>query len=95
MSDERRRAARPVAVVVPYEDGPYVLRGDFTLQDQDGSVIDARRRTVALCRCGRSRIKPFCDGSHRTIRFRAPSAPPERTLPTAAEGPAETTRPSG
>ncbi len=44
-------------------------------QDQDGNEIEAGRDTVALCRCGKSRLRPFCDGSHKVVRFRAPSAP--------------------
>jgi CDGSH-type Zn-finger protein len=40
-------------------------------------VIEPGRRTVALCRCGRSAIKPFCDGTHKVVRFRAPSTPAE------------------
>jgi CDGSH-type Zn-finger protein len=60
------------AVVSVYEDGPLIVRGDFVLTDQDGQPIPAGRRTVALCRCGRSAIKPFCDGSHTRTGFRAP-----------------------
>src|ERR1700742_3053668 len=60
------------AVVSVYEDGPLIVRGDFVLADQDGQPIPAGRRTVALCRCGRSAIKPFCDGSHSRTGFRAP-----------------------
>ncbi|WP_433201219.1 CDGSH iron-sulfur domain-containing protein [Dactylosporangium sp. CS-047395] len=63
------------ASVTPCEDGPLLLRGDFTLMTQDGEVIDPGRRTVALCRCGRSAIKPFCDGTHKVVGFQAPSAP--------------------
>jgi len=59
--------------ITPYENGPYLVRGPFTIVDQDGNEIDARRRVVALCRCGRSRIRPFCDGTHKTIGFRAES----------------------
>ncbi|MEU6738351.1 CDGSH iron-sulfur domain-containing protein [Streptosporangium sandarakinum] len=61
--------------VTPCEDGPLLLRGPFVLTTQDGAVIDPGRSTVALCRCGRSAAKPFCDGSHRPARFRAPSEP--------------------
>jgi len=50
-----------------------LVRGPFTLRDQDGNEISVERETVALCRCGRSRIRPFCDGSHKLVRFRAPS----------------------
>jgi len=60
--------------IVPYRDGPYLVRGDFSLRDQNGDTIDVSRRTVALCRCGKSQIRPFCDGTHRLIRFRAPSS---------------------
>jgi CDGSH-type Zn-finger protein len=59
------------ATVVPYEDGPLILRGDFSLQSPDGTVIEPGRTTVALCRCGKSAIKPFCDGTHKAIGFRA------------------------
>lgn len=66
------------ARITPYEDGPLIIRGPFEITDQEGNVIPARRSTVALCRCGRSRIKPFCDGTHKTTNFRAPSAPTDR-----------------
>ena len=60
-------------VITPYRDGPLLVRGPFTLRDQDGNVIEVGRRTVALCRCGKSRIRPLCDGTHQLVRFRAPS----------------------
>ena len=60
-------------VITSYRDGPLLVRGPFRLQDQDGNEIEVGRRTVALCRCGKSRIRPFCDGTHALIRFRAPS----------------------
>jgi CDGSH-type Zn-finger protein len=59
--------------IVPYRDGPLIVRGPITITDQEGNVIDAGRSPVALCRCGRSRIRPFCDGTHTTTKFRAPS----------------------
>jgi len=65
-------------VITPYRDGPLLVRGPFTLRDQDGSTIDVGRETVALCRCGRSRIRPFCDGTHKLVRFRAPSGAEQR-----------------
>ncbi len=60
--------------VTPYRDGPYLIRGGFELTDQDGNVIETGRRTIALCRCGRSRTRPFCDGTHKLVGFAAPSA---------------------
>ncbi|MGY1610181.1 CDGSH iron-sulfur domain-containing protein [Geodermatophilus sp. SYSU D00700] len=71
------------ATITPYRDGPLIVRGDFRLVDQDGVEIDPGRRTVALCRCGKSGIKPFCDGTHKRSGFAAPSAP-SRPRPAAA-----------
>ena len=66
------------AQITPYRDGPLLVRGPFTIADQDGNPIEVRRATVALCRCGRSRQKPFCDGTHKAVRFRAESGPQAR-----------------
>jgi CDGSH-type Zn-finger protein len=63
------------ATITPYRDGPLLVRGDFRLVDQDGVEIDPGRRTIALCRCGKSAIKPFCDGTHKRAGFTATSAP--------------------
>jgi CDGSH-type Zn-finger protein len=69
MSDE--------VVITPYRDGPLLVRGPFTLRDQDGEEIQVGRRVVALCRCGKSRKRPFCDGTHQLVKFRAPSGAEE------------------
>ncbi|RKS68002.1 CDGSH-type Zn-finger protein [Motilibacter peucedani] len=61
--------------ITPYRDGPLIVRGSFRLVDEDGAEIDPGRETVALCRCGKSGVKPFCDGSHRRAGFRAGSSP--------------------
>jgi CDGSH-type Zn-finger protein len=65
-------------VITPYRDGPLLVRGPFRMQDQDGREIEISRETVALCRCGKSRIRPFCDGSHKVVRFSAPSGAERR-----------------
>jgi CDGSH-type Zn-finger protein len=65
-------------LITPYRDGPLLVRGPFRLVDQDGNEISTGRETVALCRCGKSRMRPFCDGTHNLIRFRAPSGPEDR-----------------
>ena len=65
-------------VIVPYRDGPYIIRGPVILRDQAGNEIKTDRRTIALCRCGRSRIRPLCDGSHHVVHFRAPSEREDR-----------------
>ena len=71
-------AADESAEITLCENGPLLLRGSFTLLTQDGEVVDPGRRTVALCRCGRSAVKPFCDGTHKLTGFQAPGAPTSR-----------------
>lgn len=61
--------------ITPYRNGPYLIRGPFAIVDQDGNEIESKRGVVALCRCGRSQIRPFCDGTHKAIGFRADSGP--------------------
>lgn len=50
--------------------GPLLVRGDFEVLTGAGQPVPRRRRTVALCRCGFSAIKPYCDGSHKAAAFR-------------------------
>ncbi|GGK24684.1 hypothetical protein GCM10010124_16520 [Pilimelia terevasa] len=68
----RREVPRRAAEVTVCADGPLLLRGDFTIVAQDGTPVDAGRSTVALCRCGRSARRPFCDGTHKLVGFTAP-----------------------
>src|SRR5580700_292228 len=53
------------------ESGPYLVRGNVTLTDADGNQYIIEGENVALCRCGGSHTKPFCDGSHRDNGFAA------------------------
>jgi len=62
-----------VPTITPYRDGPLLVRGPVRLQDVNGREIVVGRQTIALCRCGKSRIKPFCDGTHKLSGFRAAS----------------------
>ncbi len=57
-----------------YPDGPLIVRGDVEILDAEGMRVEPQRRTVALCRCGDSFIKPWCDGTHKLTGFR--SSPP-------------------
>lgn len=51
--------------------GPYLVTGPVTLVDAEGNAFHADPRgNVALCRCGASSTKPFCDGTHGKIAFR-------------------------
>ena len=61
---------RPASITA-YPDGPLIVRGDVELRTVVGEPIPHRDGPVALCRCGLSSIKPFCDSSHTRSRFRA------------------------
>lgn len=64
-----------MVTITPCVDGPLLVRGPVELRSQAGEAIESRRGTIALCRCGRSAIKPFCDGTHKVAKFRAASGP--------------------
>jgi len=52
--------------------GPYLVEGDVELADVNGNKVDTTGRPkIALCRCGGSTTKPFCDGTHSKIGFQA------------------------
>jgi len=61
--------AQDETTVEPRPDGPLFVRGRVRIVDADGQLIREDTR-LALCRCGGSENKPFCDGSHRRIGFR-------------------------
>lgn len=71
------------ALISLCRDGPLLVRGDFQIVDEAGVEIDPGRRTIALCRCGRSGRRPFCDGSHRAVNFRASGGDERRAAPVA------------
>lgn len=49
--------------------GPLMVEGDFDVLSADGTEMAAGKGRVALCRCGATASKPFCDGSHSRIGF--------------------------
>ena len=51
------------------KNGPLVVKGTAQMVDAEGNPISTQGPAVALCRCGHSAKKPFCDGSHRTANF--------------------------
>jgi CDGSH-type Zn-finger protein len=64
--------------IVPTEDGPLELHGCIEVLSPDGERL-AAAEDMWLCRCGRSKTKPFCDGSHRNgFRSRSPEVPADR-----------------
>jgi CDGSH-type Zn-finger protein len=76
-------ADAPVSITA-YPNGPLLVRGPFEILTPTGEVIPPRRKTVALCRCGVSTLKPFCDGSHKAIGFRTEQEPPAPQPPLPA-----------
>jgi CDGSH-type Zn-finger protein len=59
----------PVAEITIIENGPALIQGKFRLKKPTGELIPTSEQ-VALCRCGVSKNKPFCDGSHHGSGFR-------------------------
>jgi CDGSH-type Zn-finger protein len=51
-------------------DGPYLVK-DPVVVDAEGNEFRSEHETIALCRCGGSTTKPFCDGTHSKVGFRA------------------------
>jgi 3-phenylpropionate/trans-cinnamate dioxygenase ferredoxin subunit len=62
------------------KNGPYIVKGEVEITDADGNRYPVEKR-MALCRCGASTEKPFCDGSHSKIGFQAA----EKAVPESAE----------
>jgi CDGSH-type Zn-finger protein len=64
--------------VLAKKNGPYVVSGDLSelnLTDAEGNKYDlSGKQAIALCRCGGSVNKPFCDGTHSKIGFQAAEA---------------------
>lgn len=65
MSTEQKQS---VTVEVS-KNGPLLVHGDIDVKDKDGNVT-SQTKVTALCRCGQSQNKPYCDGSHRAAGFK-------------------------
>jgi CDGSH-type Zn-finger protein len=68
------------------KNGSLRIEGDFRIVDPEGKEYGLGGRTViSLCRCGQSKNKPFCDGSHTHHGFQ--DDPQARDLPPKPEAP--------
>ena len=58
--------------------GPFVVEGPVNLIDAEGNafVIDSAKPAIALCRCGKSGNRPFCDGTHKACEFESAERSP-------------------
>jgi CDGSH-type Zn-finger protein len=72
--------AMPNIQITVEKNGPYVISGPVVLKDVDGNTYPAKS-VVALCRCGASTTKPFCDGTHSKVGFHAA----EQAVPASKE----------
>ena len=66
------------------KNGSTLVKGEVVLKDQDGNVITPPSTPFALCRCGASNNKPFCDGSHKASALTTPRAL-QKTPPSVGE----------
>ena len=57
-------------VVRQVPDGPMLVRGADTIQDENGKEHEVTRPVVAVCACGKSARKPWCDSTHKAITDR-------------------------
>lgn len=65
-SQEKERNAK----IELMKNGPLIVYGSVEIKDSDGSLKTSSAETTAFCRCGASKDKPFCDGSHSDVNFR-------------------------
>jgi CDGSH-type Zn-finger protein len=71
---QRRNIMADVTIRV-LKSGPYEVSGGAKLFDHQGKEYqEAQFPPIYLCRCGQSKNKPFCDGSHTDVRFNAEEA---------------------
>lgn len=61
-----------MATIKVRQNGPYLVEGDdITVVDWNGATYPVERKPFALCRCGQSAKRPFCDGAHNKCGFQA------------------------
>lgn len=76
-----------VTAISVVDGGPLLIRGPLRLLDEAGREMEVRRRTIAICRCGRSQRQPFCDGTHQRGFRPRPVDPEASTFARRAAAP--------
>jgi CDGSH-type Zn-finger protein len=67
-------------VIKVRDNGPYRVSGHFKLIDATDGEFTLEGEVIALCRCGHSEHKPFCDGTHRKVEFKSEPRAAEQEL---------------
>lgn len=65
--------------------GPFLVEGPVTILDAQGNAFtpNPNKPKIALCRCGQSKNRPFCDGTHNTCGFQSQELVPPPPTPTS------------
>ena len=68
--------------IICRENGPLVVKLPLQVVDHLGNEfpLPTGKETIALCRCGQSQRKPFCDGSHKQVGFQGGALAPPKTV---------------
>jgi len=69
--DEEKPASKevPAARIQILKNGPALIHGNYIIIDAQGQPIESANEVAAICRCGATKKKPFCDGTHQKIGF--------------------------
>jgi len=63
--------------ITPLNDGPNLVKGPAKVIDPEGNEFQVKGTAIALCRCGQSGNKPFCDGTHTKAGFKSTTSAKE------------------
>ena len=69
-SNCKHRVGGIKTIIKPMKDGPLVAQGIPNLQDPVGTDVKPEKPAFGLCRCGQSKNKPFCDGTHHDVKWK-------------------------
>ncbi len=67
MNEQKNNQGEEISIKVN-KGGPYLIKGKVKITDKDGTET-VKEGSVALCRCGESQNKPYCDGNHKNKEF--------------------------
>jgi len=70
VEDQEKNIENMAVTIEPLKNGPVIIKGKLSLKSADGEK-ELEQEIIALCRCGASAKKPYCDGTHKKIDFEA------------------------